>query len=68
MEPSRTKHEKAMERSHQERVKQYGMHESMTEKQKNEILMDRRLVGCKWVFKVKRDGTHRARAVALRYS
>ena len=39
-----------------------------TEKQKNEFPTDRRLVGCKWVFKVKRDGTHRARLVGLGYS
>ena len=26
---------------------------------------DRRLIGCKWVFKIKRDGTYRARLVAL---
>ena len=39
-----------------------------TEKQKNEIPMNTRLVGCKWVFKVKRDGTHRARLVALGHS
>ena len=36
-----------------------------TEKQKNEIPTDTRLVGCRWVFKVKRDGTQRARLVAL---
>ena len=29
---------------------------------------DRRLIGCKWVFKIKRDGTYRARLVALGYS
>ena len=28
----------------------------------------RRLIGNKWVFKIKRDGTYRARLVALRYS
>ena len=39
-----------------------------TEKQKNEIPTNKRLAGCKWVFKVKRDGTHRARLVALGYS
>ena len=38
------------------------------EKQNNEIPTNRRLVGCKWIFKVKRDGTHRARLVALLYS
>ena len=29
-----------------------------TEKQKNENPIDRRLVGCKWVVKLKRDGAH----------
>ena len=38
-----------------------------TEKQKNEIPTTRRLVGCKYIFKVKRDGTQRARLVALGY-
>ena len=28
----------------------------------------RRLIGSKWVFKIKRDGTYRARLVALGYS
>ena len=39
-----------------------------TEKQKNEIPIDRRLVPRKWVFKVKRDGMCKARLVALGYS
>ena len=39
-----------------------------TEKQKHEIPTDRRLVGYKWMYKVKRDGTQRARLVALGYS
>ena len=26
------------------------------------------MIGCKWVFKIKRDGTYRARLVALGYS
>ena len=29
---------------------------------------DRRLVGCRWVFKVKRNGVYRARLVAKRFS
>ena len=29
---------------------------------------DRRLIGCRWVFIIKKDGTHRARLVALGYS
>ena len=29
---------------------------------------NRRLIGCKWIFKIKRDGTYRARLVALGYS
>ena len=37
-----------------------------TERQK--IPNDRRLIGNKWVFKIKRDGTYRARLVALGYS
>ena len=32
------------------------------------ILNNRRLIGNKWVFKIKRDGTYRARLVALGYS
>ena len=32
------------------------------------ILEKRRLIGNKWVFKIKRDGTYRARLVVLEYS
>ena len=32
------------------------------------IPKNRRLIGNKWVFKIKRDGTYRARFVALGYS
>ena len=32
------------------------------------ILENRRLIGNKWVFKIKRDGTYGARLVALGYS
>ena len=35
---------------------------------KVKIPEDRRLIGNKWVFKIKRDGTYRARLVALGYS
>ena len=35
---------------------------------KTDLPNDRRLIGCKWVFKIKRDGTYRARLVALGYS
>ena len=35
---------------------------------KKKITNDRRLIGNKWVFKIKRDGTYRARLVALGYS
>ncbi|KAL7568636.1 hypothetical protein ACA910_022734 [Epithemia clementina (nom. ined.)] len=35
---------------------------------RKEISKSRRLVGSKWVFKIKRDGTSRARLVALGYS
>ncbi|KAL7577258.1 hypothetical protein ACA910_003579 [Epithemia clementina (nom. ined.)] len=35
---------------------------------RKEISKSRRLVGSKWVFKIKRDGTFRARLVALGYS
>ena len=35
---------------------------------KTDVPKDRRLIGCKWVFKIKRDGTYRARLVALGYS
>ena len=33
-----------------------------------DIPENRRLIGCKWVNKVKRNGVHRARLVALGYS
>ena len=35
---------------------------------RKKIPNNRRLVGNKWVFKIKRDGTYRARLVALGYS
>ena len=35
---------------------------------KIDVQKDRRLIGCKWVFKIKKDGTYRARLVALGYS
>ena len=35
---------------------------------KMDVPNDRRLIGCKWVFKIKKDGTYRARLVALGYS
>ena len=35
---------------------------------KVKIPENRRLIGSKWVFKIKRDGTYRARLVALGYS
>ena len=34
----------------------------------NNVSSDRRLIGCKWVFKRKRNGVYRARLVALGYS
>ena len=36
--------------------------------ERKKIPNDRRLIGNKWVFNIKRDGTYRARLVALRYS
>ena len=33
-----------------------------------DVPKDRSLIGCKWVFKIKRDGTYRVRLVALAYS
>ena len=30
-----------------------------------DVPKDRRSIECKWVFKIKRDGTYRARLVAL---
>ena len=36
--------------------------------ERKRIPNDRRLFGNKWVFKIKRDGTYRARLVALGYS
>ena len=36
--------------------------------ERKKINNDRRLIGKKWVFKIKRDGTYRARLVALGYS
>jgi hypothetical protein len=35
---------------------------------KEEVPNNRKLIGCKWIFKEKRDGVHRARLVALGYS
>ena len=35
---------------------------------KTDVPKDRRLIGCKWIFKIKRDGTYRARLLALGYS
>ena len=35
---------------------------------KTDVPMDRRFIHCKWVFKIKRDGTYSARLVALGYS
>ena len=35
---------------------------------RNKIPTNRRLIGNKWVFKIKRDGTYRARLVTLGYS
>ena len=37
-------------------------------KTKKNIPNNRRLIGNKWVFKIKKDGTYQARLVALRYS
>ena len=37
-------------------------------KYETDVLSNRRLIGCKWVFIVERDGTYRARIVALEYS
>ena len=37
-------------------------------KYKTDIPNNRRLIGCIWVFKIERDGTYRARLVALGYS
>ena len=38
------------------------------ERDRKRILNNRGLIGNKWVFKIKRDGTYRARLVALGYS
>ena len=37
-------------------------------KTEKKITNDRRLIGNKWVFKIKKDGTYRARLVVLGYS
>ena len=34
---------------------------------KTDVPNDRWLIGCKWIFKIKRDGAYRARYVALGY-
>ena len=49
------------------------MRSMMTERfgektERKKIPNDRRLIGNKWVFKIKRDGTYRARLAALGYS
>ena len=36
--------------------------------ERKKILNNRRLIGNKWLFKIKRDDTYRARLVALGYS
>ena len=36
--------------------------------QKSRIPRDRRLIGCKWVFRIKNDGRHRARLCAIGYT
>ena len=35
---------------------------------KSRIAKNRRLIGCKWVFKIKNDGRHRARLCAIGYT
>ena len=35
---------------------------------KRDVPKTRRLIGCKWVFRIKRDGTYKARFVVLGYS
>ena len=44
------------------------MTERFGEKQRKKIPNDRSLIGNKWLFKIERDGTYRARLVALGYS
>ena len=39
-----------------------------TATRKTDVPKDKRLIRCKWDFKTKRDGTYRARLVALGYS
>ena len=34
----------------------------------SQVPKDRRLIGCKWVFRIKNDGRHRARLCALGYT
>ena len=36
--------------------------------ERSKIPKDRRLIGCKWVFKIKNDGRHRARLCAMGYT
>ena len=42
--------------------------EAWRKTERKKIPNDRKLIGNKWVFKTKRDGTYRARLVALGYS
>ena len=44
------------------------MKEGLGEKQRKKIPSNRRHIGNEWVIKIKRDGTYRARSVALGYS
>ena len=57
-----------MERSNNKRIILYGKQKIWRAIHKAKVPNDRRLIGCKWVFKIKRDGSYRASLVALGYS
>ena len=52
----------------QEGNKEYDQQGNLKKIDKVKIPENRRLIGNKWVLKIKRDGTYRARLVALGYS
>ena len=57
-----------MANCHQEGNKEHDQQGSLRKIDKLKIPENRRLIGNKWVFKIKRDGTYRARLAALGYS
>ena len=57
-----------MANCNQEGNKEYDQQRSLEENRQSEDTRKWLLIGNKWVFEIKRDGTYRARLVALGYS